>query len=322
MLPVLIAAIIGVVALGAAMALARRSGPDTAHVMQRLHIVAAGEAVEKANAKAIDISKSEILSHIPWLNAWLATVDITTKIRLLMLQADLNWSVGGLLITTVFGWIGSACLLYLRLRTVGSAILLSLLYIPLPTLYVFRCRRKRFERFEEQLPEALDLLVSSIRVGHSFMTAIGFLSQESQNPLKGEFQKCFEEQNYGIDLRTALVNLAQRMPVQDLRIFVAAVLIQKESGGNLAEVLEGLAQTIRDRFRLKKQVRVHTAQGRATGWVLALLPVGLGVAMYLLHPEGISILWKRPIGLKLLYTGAGMNVIGGLIIRHIIRIRV
>jgi tight adherence protein B len=192
----------------------------------------------------------------------------------------------------------------------------------LPALYMLRCRRKRFALFEQQLPEALDLLVSAIRVGHSFMTAIGFLSQESQNPLKSEFQKCFEEQNFGVDLRTALIHLGARMPVPDLQIFVAAVLIQKESGGNLAEVLEGLSQTIRDRFRLKKQVLVHTAQGRATGWVLALLPVLLGVGMYLLHPEGISILWKHPVGVKLLYTAVVMNALAGFIIRHIVRIRV
>lgn len=322
MLPVLIIALIGTIALATALKLAKGSGPDTAQVMRRLHVVAAGEREGESGAGAPDISKSEILSKIPWLNAWLATIDVTAKIRLLMLQADLRWSVGGLLITTVFGWIGSGCLLYLRFRTVGPAFLLSLFYIPLPILFVYRCRRQRFTRFEEQLPEALDLLVSSIRVGHSLMTAIGFLSQESQHPLKGEFQKCFEEQNYGVDLRTSLINLGRRMPVQDLHIFIAAVSIQKESGGNLAEVLEGLSQTIRDRFRLKKQVRVHTAQGRATGWVLALLPVGLGVAMYILHPEGISILWKRPIGIKLLYTAGIMNVLGGLIIRHIVRIRV
>jgi tight adherence protein B len=227
-----------------------------------------------------------------------------------------------LLITTVVGWIGVACVLYLRFRAVPSSVLLSLLYVPLPTFYMLRRRGNRFAKFEEELPEALDLLVSSIRVGHSFMTAIGFLSQESQEPLKGEFQKCFEEQNYGVELRTSLLNLGARMPVQDLQIFIAAVLIQKESGGNLAEVLEGLSQTIRDRFRLKKQVRVHTAQGRATGWVLSLLPVVLGVAMYMFHPDGISVLWKRPVGLKLLYTAGGMNVLGGLIIRQIVRIRV
>ena len=318
---ILIAATLGLIALAAAVRLVRSPALNSAQVLRRLHIIAGEEAPSEPEGHP-DVRKAEIVSRIPWLNRWLATIDLTAKIRLVLDQADLNWSVGGLLITTVFGWIGSACLLYLRFQAVLPALALSLLYIPLPALYMFRCRRKRFSKFEAQLPEAIDLLVSSIRVGHSLMTAIGFLSQESQKPLKTEFQKCFEEQNYGVDLRVALINLGARMPVQDLQIFVAAVLIQKESGGNLAEVLEGLSETIRDRFRLRKQVKVHTAQGRATGWVLALLPVFLGLAMYLLHPEGISVLWKRPVGLKLLYGAGGMNIVGGLIIRHVVRIRV
>src|ERR1019366_1213926 len=322
MLPVLITAILGLIAMATAVKLARGAGPSAAQVLRRLHVVASGQSPAEFEEISADVRKIEILSKIPWLNDWLATTDIAAKIRLLLTQADLNWSVGGLLITTVFGWIGSVCLLYLRFRSAGPALLLSLSYLPLPISYVSRCRRKRFARFEAQLPEALDLLVSSIRVGHSLMTAIGFLSQESQEPLKSEFLKCFEEQNFGVDLRLALLNLGGRMPVQDLQIFVAAVLMQKESGGNLAEVLEGLSVTIRDRFRLKKQVQVHTAQGRATGLILALLPVLLGVAMYLLHPEGISVLWKRPVGMTLLYTAGTMNVLGSLIIRHIVRIRV
>lgn len=133
---------------------------------------------------------------------------------------------------------------------------------------------------------------------------------------------CFEEQNYGVELRTALTNLGTRMAVNDLQIFIAAVLIQKESGGNLAEVLEKVATTARERFRLRKQVQVHTAQGRMTGWILSILPVALGFAMYLVHPEGVSVLWTNPIGLKLLYTAIVMNVLGALAIRKIVRIRV
>jgi tight adherence protein B len=135
-------------------------------------------------------------------------------------------------------------------------------------------------------------------------------------------RKCFDEQNYGVDLRTALVNLTVRAPIQDFRIFVAAVLIQKESGGNLAEVLDKVAQTTRERFRLKKQVSVHTAQGRMTGWILSLLPVLLGIAMYFMNPESMSVLWTNPVGLKMLYASAGMDVVGALIIRKIVGIRV
>ena len=145
------------------------------------------------------------------------------------------------------------------------------------------------------------MMVSALRVGHSMIASLGAVAQESPEPIGGEMRKCFEEQNYGVDLRTALVNLTERAPIQDFRIFVAAVLIQKESGGNLAEVLEKVAQTTRERFRLKKQVSVHTAQARMTGWVLSLLPVALGLGMYFVNPDGMSVLWKHPLGLKMLY---------------------
>jgi tight adherence protein B len=177
-------------------------------------------------------------------------------------------------------------------------------------------------RLEQQLPEALGMMVSALRVGHSLVASLGAVAQESSDPIGGEMRKCFDEQNYGVDLRTALLNLIARAPVQDFRIFVAAVLIQKESGGNLAEVLEKVAQTTRERFRLKRQVSVHTAQGRMTGWILSLLPLALGVGMYFVNPDGISVLWKRSIGLKMLCTAIGMDIIGALIIRKIVGIRV
>ena len=213
-------------------------------------------------------------------------------------------------------------MLYLRLGAGLPALLLSAGFLPLPFLYVRHRRAKRLSKMEQQLPEALGMMVSALRVGHSLIASLGAVAQDCREPISGEIRKCFEEQNYGVDLRTALVNLTERAPIQDFRIFVAAVLIQKESGGNLAEVLENVAETTRERFRLKKQVSVHTAQGRMTGWILSLLPVGLGLAMYLVNPDGMSILWKRPVGLKLLYTAIGMDIVGALIIRKIVRIRV
>ena len=200
--------------------------------------------------------------------------------------------------------------------------LLSGAFLPLPFLYVRRKRTKRLFKLEQQLPDALGMMVSALRVGHSMMASLGAVAQETSEPIRGEMRKCFDEQNFGVDLRTAFMNLTERAPIQDFRIFVAAVLIQKESGGNLAEVLEKVAQTTRERFRLKKQVSVHTAQGRMTGWILSLLPVLLGIGMYLLNPDGMSVLWKRPLGLKMLYTAAGMEVVGALIIRKIVAIQV
>jgi len=262
------------------------------------------------------------LSAIPWLNHWLTELNLASVSSLYLYQAGVTLTLGTLVLTSIAGFAFLGYVLYLRLGAGLPALLLSAGFLPLPFLYVRHRRAKRLSKLEQQLPEALGMMVSALRVGHSLIASLGAVAQDCHEPISGEIRKCFEEQNYGVDLRTALVNLTQRAPIQDFRIFVAAVLIQKESGGNLAEVLEKVAETTRERFRLKKQVSVHTAQGRLTGWVLSLLPVGLGLAMYFVNPDGMSVLWKRPIGLKLLYTAVGMDIVGALIIRKIVRIRV
>jgi tight adherence protein B len=165
-------------------------------------------------------------------------------------------------------------------------------------------------------------MVAAIRAGHSLMSAMGQAAKETPDPLRRELRQCFEEQNYGLDLRLAMANLAYRVPTPDTRMIATAVLIQRDTGGNLTEILEKVATLIRQEFRLQRQVRVHTAQGRMTGWILALLPVILGVLIYLANPALMSLLWTRPLGLKMLYGAVAMECIGALIIRKIIRFRV
>ena len=320
MATLLIAFLVTAAAFAMAIKLVRGGAPQR-QVQRRLKSVQRAEFAP-AEFEATDVRKEERLSRYEWMHRLLTRLNLAGRLRLTLQQADVAWTVEGLVMMCLFGWIGTSCILYLRIWSIAPALGLGALVIPLPFAYILRRRRKRFGRFEEQLPEAIDMLVSALRAGHSLMTALGFLGQESREPLSGEFRKCFEEQNYGVDLRTALLNLGVRVSVQDLQIFIAAVLIQKESGGNLAEVLEKVAQTSRERFRLRKQVRVHTAQGRMTGWILSLLPIGLGFGMYMVSPDGISLLWRHPTGLKLLYTAVVMNLLGALIIRKIVRIRV
>ena len=166
-------------------------------------------------------------------------------------------------------------------------------------------RTKRMKKFEEGLPEALDLIVSALRVGHSLNSALGLVTRECPDPVGSEFRVCFDEQNYGLELKTAMDNLVTRVPLQDLKIVATAILIQKESGGNLAEVLEKTAEVIRERFRLKRQVSTHTAQGRLTGMILTALPVVLGCCLYFVSPKMMSLLWTTKIGIKLLYAAVG-----------------
>ena len=152
--------------------------------------------------------------------------------------------------------------------------------------------------------------------------AMGSVARECADPIGTEFRACFDEQNFGLDLKTALDNMLDRVPLQDLRIVSTALLIQRESGGNLAEVLDKTSHVIRERFRLKRQVKVHTAQGRMTGWVLTFLPVVLGCLLYLVNPKMMSLLWTTAVGVKLLWTSFVMLIIGGLIIRKIVNMDV
>jgi len=272
--------------------------------------------------EVLDIRRQELLSTIPWLNRWLQRMDLFPRLRLLLYQADLKWTVGGLLLMCAFLWVIAANALYWRTGTVAFSILLGSLAGAGPLAYVFSKRSSRFNRFEERLPDALDMMVSALRAGHSFTSAMGTAAREASPPVAGEIKTCVDEQNFGLELRTAMSNLAVRVPIDDVRMIVTAVLIQKESGGNLAEILEKVASIIRDRFRLKRQIRVYTAQGRLTGWILSILPVVLGVGLYMVNPENMSLLWKRPVGVKLLWTATIMTTIGGLIIRKIIRVRI
>jgi tight adherence protein B len=270
----------------------------------------------------VDLRKNELLSAVPWLNRRLQNIELAPHLRLLIKQADLNWTAGRLLLMSIACFAIPSFLIYKRTEALAISLLLGLVIGYAPIAYVRSKRQRRFNAFEQGLPEALDLMVSALRAGHSLVAALRLVANESPEPIGGEFRICFDEQNYGLELRNALENLAARMPLQDLRIVATAILIQKESGGNLAEVLDKAAQIIRDRFRLKRQVRVHTAQGRMTGWILTFLPIVLGVLLYLVNPETMSILWTHPAGRKLLFTAACMTLAGGAIIRKIVNMEV
>lgn len=309
-----------VFAVTAMLILAAGGGPSK-EVQKRLTGIRR-ESAPSASEEATNIRRKDRVAGTEWLDRWLTRLNLAGRTRLLLYQADLKTTPEKLLAIALIGWASIADILYLRTRHVLPSVVMAAGFLPIPLFCVLRRRAGRLAKFEQQLPEALDMLVSALQAGHSLISAIGALGQDCPEPLGGEFRTLFDEQNFGLDLRTAMANLTMRVPLQDVRIFVAAALIQKESGGNLAEVLSKVALTTRDRFRLKKQISVHTAQGRLTGWVLTFLPVALGFGMYLVNPAGMSVLWTRPAGLKMLYTASGMIFIGCILIRRIVRIRV
>jgi|HubBroStandDraft_5_1064220.scaffolds.fasta_scaffold06777_7 tight adherence protein B len=270
----------------------------------------------------VDVRKNELLSTIPWIDKVLRKVELTPRLRRLLYQADLKWTVGGMIMMCLGAFAIPGYLVYLRTGNAIFGLAIGAAFGFAPIGYVMFKRNKRMSKFEEGLPEALDLICSALRVGHSLNSALGLVTRECPDPVGPEFRVTFDEQNYGLELKTALENMTNRVPVQDLRIVVTGILIQKESGGNLAEVLEKAADVIRERFRLKRQVMTHTAQGRLTGLILTLLPVVLGCALYFVNPTMMSLLWTREIGIKLLYAAGGMIVVGGLIIRKIVNMDV
>jgi tight adherence protein B len=277
---------------------------------------------KEAKDELIDIRKTELFSAIPWINALLIRLDIAPRLRRLLYQADMTMTAGALIMTSLACIVVSGWLVYLRTGNGLLSLAVAALGAVAPFLFVLQKRSRRFQKFEAGLPGTLDLMVSAMRAGQSLVSALGIVAHEVPDPIGREFRICFDEQNYGLELRTAMQNLVTRVPLPDMRIIVSAILIQKESGGNLAEVLDKTAQLTRERFRIKNQIRVHTAQGRLTGWILSLLPVVLGFFLYMLNPGMISSLWKNPMGVKLMYAGAVMEIIGALIIRKIVRIRV
>jgi tight adherence protein B len=226
----------------------------------------------------------------------------------------------------VFGgvavWLIAVYGIELKSDSLMISALLALPAAAVPFLYVLNKRQRRFQRFQERLPDAIDLMVSALRAGNSTMGALGIVASEAPEPIRREFRTCFDEQSYGVDLRAAMENLVNRVPLPDMRFITTAILIQKESGGNLAQVLDNTAHVIRARFRLRDQIRVHSAQGRLTGWILSALPVALGILIFLVNRKYIEVLLTRPLGHRLMMIGAVMNVFGLLVIRKIIRIKV
>jgi tight adherence protein B len=192
----------------------------------------------------------------------------------------------------------------------------------MPFLMLIRRRTLRMRRFEEQFPEALDLLSRAIRAGHAFTTAVGMVADEAPDPIGPEFKKTFDEQNFGLPLKEALGNLAQRVPLIDVHFFVTAVLIQRETGGNLSEILDNLSHVVRERFKILRQVRVYTAHGRLTGYVLMALPAALAVALFFINPAHMELLLNERMGQMMLLGAIVMQTIGYFWIRQVVKIEV
>jgi tight adherence protein B len=191
-----------------------------------------------------------------------------------------------------------------------------------PFLYIKVKRTRRMRKFEETFPEALDLVARALKAGHAFATGLKMVADEMDEPVGPEFRKTFDEQNFGLPLKDALANLTDRMPLLDVRFFATAVLIQRETGGNLSEILENLAHVVRERFKILRQVRVYTAHGRLTGYVLLALPAFLAIALMFINPEHMQLLFRERIGHMLLMSAVVMQTVGYFWIKQVVKIEV
>jgi tight adherence protein B len=192
----------------------------------------------------------------------------------------------------------------------------------IPPLILNIKRTRRMRRFEETFPEALDLMARALKAGHAFATGLKMVADEMDEPVGPEFRKTFDEQNFGLPMKDALQNLTERVPLIDVRFFATAVLIQRETGGNLAEILENLAHVVRERFKILRQVRVYTAHGRLTGWVLLALPAFLAVALAFINPDHMQVLFRERMGQMMLIGAGVMQTIGYFWIKQVIKIEV
>jgi tight adherence protein B len=244
----------------------------------------------------------------------------TKNVQLLIEQAGMKTTVGTLLAGSLAV---SSLVFYIATRVgvwtpiaLAAAVLAS--FIPINIVRFKRTLRMR--KFEEQFPEALDLLGRALRAGHAFTTGIEMIAQEMPQPIGPEFRMLYDQQNFGMPLPDALKLFAERIPVIDARFFVTAVLIQREAGGNLSEVLDNLAAVIRERFRVKRQIRVISAHGRITGWILVCLPPVLALVMFTINKETRELMFGDPLGQRMMMTAAGLQVMGTLIMRKIINV--
>jgi tight adherence protein B len=265
--------------------------------------------------------KSEGLSTIPLLHHTLKKMQRLEQVKTLLDQSGVSWSVGHVvLLSLLLGAVGM-CLAYFKFGPLGGLIGGGIGTV-FPFWFLKVKKKRRIKKFEKQLPESLDLLARGLKAGHAFASGLQLVATEMENPIGMEFFKTFKEYNHGLDLNTALLNLCNRMDLRDLRYFTTAVMIQRETGGNLTEILEKIAFLIRERFKLRNQIKALTAEGRLSGWILCLMPPGVGLILLRLNPDYIMLLVNHPLGRMMAMSALFFQVMGMLCIRKIVNIKV
>jgi tight adherence protein B len=289
-----------------------------------LDTAAKQEKKAKAGPAAPQLINREDLTTGKFAIGLLKKLDLQNRLDLLLEQAGLRWKPARVVHTSLAmflaGFFGARLLFsvpYLTLQ-LGAGLMLSCL----PTVYVLRCRSKRIHKFEGIFPESLEFIARSMRAGHAFSVSIEMIHREFQEPLAGEFRRTFDEHNLGMPLDQALLKLAKRVPLLDVHFFVSAVLLQKRTGGNLAEILDKLAYVIRERFKLRSKIQAISAHGRMTGLALTLIPMGVALMMFWVNPAYVTFFVEDEVGNIMMGVAIALQLVGYLIIRKIVSIEV
>ena len=297
----------------------RPEGDRRSKLLRRLARPKIASHVLKAGELERPVDK---LSNIPAIQSLLLRAQgLITPLERMIAQAGLTITVGALLMASVL----LGCVGYVAVKLLTHFSALALIAVPvlasLPLMFVRWKRTQRFRTFEEQFPEAIELMARALRAGHAFPTGILMVADEMPDPMGAEFRLLYDRQNFGMSLNEALKGMAERVPILDARFFTTAVLTQRETGGNLSEILDNLAAVIRDRFKVKRQVRAVTAHGRITGWILSAMPPVLALILSVVAPGFMAPMFTDSLGTTMIAVGLTLQVIGTLIIRKLVNIR-
>jgi len=302
--------------------LSTRAEPPSRVTQKRLVTIGESMRSHVAGIDGSELEKASPWGSSIWLDALLDRFRFAKKFKTLLLHANSSIGLGGAALATAGAGLTCGAIAYLLTHTllVAGAATAAGAMIP---YVVFRIQRsRRVKAFNEALPDAIDLMSRSLLAGHSMGSAIEMIAEQSPQPLAGEFVQVFQQQRLGLQFRDALLQMGSRVPSRDLQFLITAILVQKETGGDLTEILERASYVIRERVRIEGEVRTRTASGRLTGWILGLLPVILLVITNIVSPGYSSVLFHDPLGQKLLYTGGGLILLGGAIIGRIVDVQV
>jgi tight adherence protein B len=268
------------------------------------------------------LARNEIMSEIPMLNRTMVHLQSAIRLKRMLDQADLHITPSRLIMFSFMAGVLGALAASVMTPFIVIIVLAGLVAASIPFIHVWFRRAKRFNKFLELLPDALDLISRALSAGHAFPEALHMVATEMPEPIATEFRKAYEEQNLGLSLKLALENLVERVPILDLRMCITAVLIQRETGGNLAEILEKVAYTIRERFRILGDLKTLTTSSRMSAWLLCGLPIFVAVAVTVLNPEYMSVLWTDERGHYLIAAALILQITGMLIVRKILKIQI